>query len=115
MGTPWLAGATHARQGSDRNWQQRFSIGGGGDALGRAPLFQQLLPTPWIALVQHLQARDAVHPEVAVAGAMLAPCRHHALLLEEAEGEGPDDALRRRAGRVAVLQLQLALAPDGTP
>src|SRR5215207_8911206 len=77
--------------------------------LALAPFLQHRLAAARIALLGHVQHDDAVGAEVAEVLAQFAPRHHHPHLLEEAQGERPDDAFAVRAIVVAIAEPDLAL------
>src|SRR6202000_949118 len=66
-----------------------------------------------ITLIDVTQAEDAIDAKMAVVLPQLTPGGDDARVIEEADGEGPDDAPRFGALGVLVADRQLALAADG--
>src|SRR5436309_7025123 len=103
-----------------RFWQQS-STGGLSRCLParpvkrRSPFLQHCLTAARIANVAGGEAGHAIGAEMPEILAHLAPRHHHAHLVEEAERERPDHALRRGAAGIAVEEAELALVADRLP
>src|ERR1044071_4038613 len=85
------AGCLPSRRASPTS--EALSLAGVLGQLALAPFLEHRLAAARIALFGHVQHDDAVGAEMPVVLAQLAPRHDHAHLLEEAEGERPDDAL----------------------